>query len=206
MSTIGLFSFLILILSIVVHEVAHGVAALWQGDETAKRAGRLTLNPVSHVDPVGSILVPLMCVLFPGGLILGWAKPVPINPYNFKNRRFGEAMVAFAGPLSNIIIALIAGLYLRFMGDATPIYMTTLLQVTVLTNLVLAVFNLVPLPPLDGSKIMYSVFPDRIGQFVRYFERFGLVLTIFFIFLFIQLLDPVIGFLFRLIVGGGSLQ
>ncbi len=206
MSTIGLFSFLILILSIVVHEVAHGVAALWQGDETAKRAGRLTLNPISHVDPIGSILVPLMCVLFPGGLILGWAKPVPINPYNFKNRRFGEAMVAFAGPLSNIIIALIAGLYLRFMGDATPIYMIALLQVTVLTNLVLAVFNLVPLPPLDGSKILYSAFPDRMGQFVRYFERFGLVLTIFFIFLFIQLLDPVIGFLFRLIVGGGSLQ
>ncbi len=206
MSTIGLFSFFILILSIVVHEVAHGVAALWQGDETAKRAGRLTLNPISHVDPIGSILVPLMCVLFPGGLILGWAKPVPINPYNFKNRRFGEAMVAFAGPLSNIIIALIAGLYLRFMGDATPIYMIALLQVTVLTNLVLAVFNLVPLPPLDGSKILYSAFPDRMGQFVRYFERFGLVLTIFFIFLFIQLLDPVIGFLFRLIVGGGSLQ
>ncbi len=201
MSTIALFSFLILIISVVVHEVAHGLTALWQGDETAKRAGRLTLNPVSHIDPLGSIVIPLLCVLIPGGLVLGWAKPVPINPYNFRNRRFGEAMVAFAGPLSNIVIALIAGFYLRFMGDATPIYMIALLQVTVLTNLVLAVFNLVPLPPLDGSKILYSLFPDRMGRFIAHFERFGLILTLLFIFLFIQVLDPVIIFLFRLIVG-----
>lgn len=201
MTTIGIFSFLILIISIVVHEVAHGVTALWQGDETAKRAGRLTLNPISHIDPLGSIVIPAICILFSSGVVLGWAKPVPINPYNFRNRRFGEAMVAFAGPLSNIVLALIAGLYLRFGGAGMPIYMYELLQISVLINLVLAVFNLVPLPPLDGSKILYSLFPDRMGRFIRYFERYGLIVTLLFVFLFIQLLDPVVVFLFRLIVG-----
>lgn len=181
--------------------MAHGIAALWQGDETAKRAGRLTLNPISHIDPLGSIVMPAICILFSSGVVLGWAKPVPINPYNFRNRRFGEAMVAFAGPLSNIILALIAGLYLRFGGAGIPIYMYDLLQISVLINLVLAVFNLVPLPPLDGSKILYSLFPYRMGRFIRYFERYGLIVTLLFVFLFIQLLDPVVVFLFRLIVG-----
>lgn len=188
-------------MSVVIHEVAHGVTALWQGDETAKRAGRLTLNPISHIDPIGSILVPLICILLPGGLILGWAKPVPFNPYNLRNKRFGEAMVAVAGPVSNILIALIAGLYLRFMGDTTPIYMIGLLQATVLINLVLAVFNLVPLPPLDGSKILYSLFPDRMSRFIRVFESYGLIVTLLFIFLFIQVLNPIIVFLYRVIVG-----
>jgi Zn-dependent protease len=188
-------------MSIVVHEVAHGVTALWQGDETAKRAGRLTLNPISHIDPLGSIVIPLICILFPGGLILGWAKPVRFNPYNLRNKRFGEALVAVAGPLSNILIALIAGLYLRFAGDTTPIYMIGLLQATVVINLVLAVFNLVPLPPLDGSKILYSLFPERFGRFVAHFERFGLIFTLLFIFLFIQVLDPIIIFLYKVIVG-----
>ncbi len=205
MSTIGIFSFLILVFSIVVHEVAHGVTALWQGDETAKRAGRLTLNPISHIDPIGSILVPLLCVIFPGSVILGWAKPVPFNPYNLRNRRFGEALVAVAGPLSNIAIAVIAGLCLRFAGDMGLMDisegMKALLQITVVTNLALAVFNLVPLPPLDGSKILYSLFPQKMGQFIRMFEHYGLVATFLFIFLFIQVLDPIIVFLFRLIVG-----
>ncbi len=205
MSTIGIFSFLILVFSIVVHEVARGVAALWQGDETAKRAGRLTLNPISHIDPIGSIVVPLLCVVFPGSVILGWAKPVPFNPYNLRNRRFGEALVAVAGPLSNIVIAVITGLCLRFAGQMgfadISEGMRALLQITVVTNLALAVFNLVPLPPLDGSKILYSLFPQKMGEFVRMFERYGLVATILFIFLFIQVLDPVIIFLFRLIVG-----
>ncbi len=201
MTTIALFSFLILIMSVVVHEVSHGIVALWQGDETAKRAGRLTLNPISHIDLFGSVLFPLACILLSTGVILGWAKPVPINPYNFKNRRFGEAFVAFAGPLSNILIAIVAGLYLRFMGAGIPIYMIELLQATVLINLVLAIFNLVPLPPLDGSKILYSFFPEKMSRFMRAFEGYGLIVTLLFVFLFIRVLDPVIIFIYRLIVG-----
>lgn len=96
-----IFAIAILIMSVVIHEVAHGIAALWQGDVTAKYEGRLTLNPIAHIDPIGSILVPFFCALLPGSLMFGWAKPVPVNPYNFKNKRWGEALVAFAGPLSN---------------------------------------------------------------------------------------------------------
>lgn len=201
MTLIALFSFLILIFSIVIHEVAHGIAALWQGDSTAKHAGRLTLNPISHIDLIGSVVVPLICLLFPGGLIIGWAKPVPVNPYNFRNRRFGEAFVAFAGPLSNLILALIAGLYIRFMGAETAVYIIELLQATVIINIVLAVFNLTPLPPLDGSKILYSLFPEKMGRFIGYFERYGLLLTILFVFLFIEVLNPVIFFLYKLMTG-----
>lgn len=188
-------------MSVTIHEFAHGIAALWQGDPTAKLAGRLTINPIKHLDLVGSFIIPLICVLLPGGLVLGWAKPVPVNPYNFRNRRFGEAIVAFAGPLSNIIIALILGLFLRFQAENLTQNMIQLLVVAVLTNIVLAVFNLVPLPPLDGSKILYSIFPDSMGRFIQIIEKYGLIVTFIFIFAFIQVLDPVIRLIFNLIVG-----
>ncbi len=188
-------------MSVTVHEFAHGIVALWQGDPTAKLAGRLTINPIKHLDLLGSVIIPLVCVLLPGSLVLGWAKPVPINPYNFRNRRFGEAIVAFAGPLSNFIIALILGLLLRFQAYRLDQNMIQLLVAAILTNIVLAVFNLVPLPPLDGSKILYSIFPDSMGRFVQSIEKYGLILTILFIFAFIKLLDPVVWFLFTAIVG-----
>lgn len=201
MTLLLIFSFLILIMSVVIHEVAHGIAAYWQGDPTAKLAGRLTLNPVKHIDPIGSILVPLICYLLPGGIMLGWAKPVPFNPYNLRNKKFGEAIVAFAGPASNILIATIFGLFLRFYGADLMLHTQTLLVTTVYTNLILAVFNLVPLPPLDGSKILYSLFPLKIGEFFRKVESYGFIVTFIFILLFVQVLQPVVAFLFRLIVG-----
>ncbi len=201
MTLFVIFSIIILVMSVTVHEFAHGITALWQGDPTAKLAGRLTMNPIKHLDLVGSLIVPLICVLLPGGLVLGWAKPVPINPYNFRNKRFGEAIVAFAGPLSNFIIALILGLVLRFNVDKLDQNTLQLLIVATMTNIVLAVFNLVPLPPLDGSKILYSIFPDSMGRFVQSIEKYGLILTLIFIFAFIQLLDPVVRSLFTLIVG-----
>ncbi len=202
MTTLAIFSILILVMSVTIHEFAHGIAALWQGDPTAKLAGRLTMNPIKHLDLVGSFIIPLICVLLPGGLVLGWAKPVPVNPYNFRNRRFGEAIVSFAGPLSNIIIALILGLFLRFQAYNLNENMIQLLIVAVLTNIVLAVFNLVPLPPLDGSKILYSIFPDSMGRFIQTIEKYGLILTFIFIFAFIQVLNPIIQLIFNLIVGG----
>lgn len=201
MSILAIFSILILVISVTIHEFAHGITALWQGDPTAKLAGRLTINPIRHIDIVGSIIVPFICVLLPGSLVLGWAKPVPINPYNFRNKRFGEAIVAFAGPLSNLIIALILGLFLRTQLEILSQNLVDLLVITVYMNLILAVFNLVPLPPLDGSKILYSVFPDSFGRFIRNIEKYGLVFTLIFIFMFIQVLDPIVSMLFKIIVG-----
>lgn len=196
-----IFSLAILVFSVVIHEFAHGIAALYQGDPTAKLSGRLTLNPIKHIDPIGSIVLPIICAILPGSIMIGYAKPVPINPYNFKNRRFGEAIVAFAGPASNLIIAILLGLSLRFYGEMMTQTMVTLLVSAVFTNIVLAVFNLVPLPPLDGSKILYSIFPQKTGEFIRKMESYGYILTFVFIFAFIQVIYPVITAIFHLIVG-----
>lgn len=197
----ALFSILILVISVVVHEVAHGLAALWQGDPTAKYAGRLTLNPIKHIDPVGSVIVPLICAVFPGGIMFGWAKPVPINPYNFRNPRAGEALVSFAGPFSNIVIALIFGLILRFYVDMLPSPTITILAIVVLTNIVLAIFNLMPVPPLDGSKILFSILPESMANFKATMDRYGMVLAIFFIFFIWQIFTPLIFKAFTLITG-----
>ncbi|MFM2383766.1 MAG: hypothetical protein RIQ72_338 [Candidatus Parcubacteria bacterium] len=196
-----IFSIAILIMSVVIHEFAHGIAALWQGDPTAKLSGRLTLNPIKHIDPVGSIAVPLICAILPGSIMFGWAKPVPFNPYNLRNRKWGEAIVAGAGPLSNILIALILSLIIRFFIPVLSQPVVELFILAILTNLVLAIFNLVPLPPLDGSKILYSLFPAKMSRFIAIFERYGLMFTIIFIFAFVQVLDPIIWALFKLLVG-----
>ncbi len=196
-----IFSIAILIMSVVIHEFAHGIAALWQGDPTAKLSGRLTLNPIKHIDPVGSIAVPLICAILPGSIMFGWAKPVPFNPYNLRNRKWGEAIVAGAGPLSNILIALILSLIIRFFIPVLSQPVVELFILAILTNLVLAIFNLVPLPPLDGSKILYSLFPAKMSRFIAIFERYGLMFTIIFIFAFVQVLDPIIWALFKLLIG-----
>lgn len=201
MTITALFSIAVLIISIVIHEVAHGFAALSQGDPTAKYAGRLTLNPISHIDPIGSILVPLMCILLPGGIVFGWAKPVPINPYNFKNQRFGEFFTAAAGPLSNLAIALIAGLVLRFWYLAIPPATSSILVIIVVTNLVLAIFNLMPVPPLDGSKILFSILPESAEPFKLFMDRYGMFLTFFFILFLWQFVTPLIYIVFHVITG-----
>lgn len=198
----ALFSLAILVISIVVHEVSHGLAALWQGDRTAQYEGRLTLNPIKHIDPVGSILVPLFCALLPGSLMFGWAKPVPYNPYNLKNGRTSEFLVAFAGPLSNILIAFIAALVVRTFGPTLPDATVSILAMTILMNLVLALFNLVPLPPLDGSKILANLLPYQASQRLNHFYvTYGLFATLFFIFFVWQYFVPVIFWVYRIFVG-----
>lgn len=191
-----LFSILILVVSVVIHEVAHGYAALALGDVTAKYAGRLTLNPIKHIDPVGSILVPFIFALLPGNVILGWAKPVPYNPYNLRNKRWGELIVAVAGPASNILLALIFGLIIRFspfLGLSLPFIQ--LAMVVVVINLILAFFNLIPVPPLDGSKILFALLPTETMLRVRSsFERYGFILILFIIFFAWNLMFPVIEF------------
>ncbi len=197
-----LFNLAILVISIVVHEVSHGLAALWQGDRTAQYQGRLTLNPIKHIDPVGSILVPLFCALLPGSLMFGWAKPVPYNPYNLKNGRISEFFVAFAGPLSNILIALLGAFTIRAFGPTLPDATLTILAMTILINLVLALFNLVPLPPLDGSKILASILPYQASlKLNQFYATYGLFTTLFFIFFVWQYFVPVIFWVYKIFVG-----
>lgn len=192
----------ILIMSVVIHEVSHGFMALWLGDQTAKYQGRLTMNPIKHLDIFGSIIVPILGYMT-GGIIIGWAKPVPFNPYNLRNQRWGEALVAIAGPLSNIIIAIIFSLILRtsFIYGFASNGFVFITSYVVMTNLVLAIFNLTPIPPLDGSKVLFSLFPNSLYRFRGYIESYGLVLVVLFIFFFSSVLSPISSYLFSVLTG-----
>ena len=194
-----IFLIIILILSVIIHEISHGYAALALGDPTAKLSGRLTLNPIPHLDLWGSIIIPGLLALTGTGVILGWAKPVPYNPYNLSNQRWGEALVAGAGPLSNIVIALIFGVLLRFA--VLPGSVTGLASYIVLINIVLAIFNLIPIPPLDGSKILFSILPYRFQYIRQSLEQYGLILVLVFVFFVWQFLSPLVFGLFHLLTG-----
>lgn len=150
-----------LILSIVAHEAAHGYVANWLGDPTARLAGRLTLNPLKHIDLWGSIIIPGLLYLSGSGILFGWAKPVPYNPYNLKNQRWGEALVAGAGPATNLLIAIAFGLLIRFAGLDLGVPLFLLAGAIVRINIVLTFFNLIPIPPLDGSKVLVAFLPIR---------------------------------------------
>lgn len=194
-----IFQIAALIMSVVVHEVSHGYAARALGDSTAEYAGRLTLNPVKHIDLWGSIIIPIILVLTKAGFIIGWAKPVPVNPYNLRNPRYGEAIVAAAGPASNLALAVIFGLLIRF--GLIPVSVFPVVVAIVVINLVLAVFNLVPIPPLDGSKILFAVLPPRFFHIRESLERYGLIFALIFVIFLWQFVSPAVEWLFRLIVG-----
>ncbi|MEK7185413.1 MAG: site-2 protease family protein [Patescibacteria group bacterium] len=200
-----IFQIAILIMSVVVHEVSHGFAAYKLGDPTAKYEGRLSLNPLKHLDPFGSVILPILLAISQAGFIIGWAKPVPVNTYNLRNQRWGEAIVAAAGPLSNIIIAIIFGLAIRFaLGGGMIIGSSAVLEVTALIvfiNLLLAVFNLVPIPPLDGSKILFAFLPERVRRYREIFENYGFFIVLIFIFFFWGVISPIVTGLFVLITG-----
>jgi len=194
-----IFQLAVLLMSVVVHEFAHGWVAFRLGDSTAKYEGRLTLNPLKHLDFWGSFFVPLMIFVFSGGrAIFGWAKPVPFNPYNLHDQRWGTAKVAAAGPAANLLVALVFGLVLRF-APAGILISTGLVQIfslIVFLNILLAVFNLVPLPPLDGSKL----------ENVRIFlERYGMFLLLVFIFFAFRWILPLVFLVYRFIIGQGLL-
>lgn len=199
----------IFIFSIVIHEVSHGAIAEQLGDPTARQAGRLTLNPFKHLDFFGSLIFPLMLFWVSNGkFFFGWAKPVPYNPFNLKNPKRDAGWVAAAGPLSNFIVALIFGFFLRaanFIGLAEQTALAPLFiffELTIFINLALAVFNLTPLPILDGSKVLYAFLPDSWLKFQNSAELYGpFLLLIFLFFGFFNFLTPLIFFLFRLIVG-----
>ena len=201
----SIFYVLILIMSVVIHEVSHGYTALRYGDETAKNAGRLTLNPIRHLDPIGSILLPLILVISQSPFLIGWAKPVPYNPNNLRNQRWGTFAVAIAGITANFFIAIIFSLLIRlglnyFPGFAgSPLFFIS--KIIIVLNIVLAIFNLVPIPPLDGSKILFSILGNRVSNLQRFLERYSLVLLLFFIFFLWKYFSIIIFVLFRLFAG-----
>lgn len=189
-----------MIFSAIIHEYMHGWMADRLGDTTAKDAGRLTLNPIPHIDLFGSILIPALLIFGGAGFVFGWAKPVPYNPYNLRDQKFGPAKVAIAGPLGNLITALFFGFILRFFPIASPM-IVGLLQVVVYINLLLMIFNLVPIPPLDGSKVLLPFLPYSWQEKFYAFERYGMILVLIFVFIGFSIIVPVINFLFNLIVG-----
>jgi Zn-dependent protease len=196
-----IFSIVILIMSVVVHEVSHGYAADALGDPTPRLQGRLTLNPLKHLDLFGSVLFPALSYMV-GGIIFGWAKPVMINPYNLKARKWGEAIVAFAGPLSNILLAVVFSMLIRF---ASPLGLSqafvTFSMTIVVMNIVLAIFNLIPIPPLDGSKILFAILPARFMHIRMKLEQYGFMIVLLFIIFMGSLLNPIINFLLNILVG-----
>ena len=198
----AIFYIVILIMSIVIHEVSHGFMAEYFGDDTARNAGRLTLNPIKHIDLFGSILLPAVLILSHAGFLFGWAKPVPYNPNNLSNRKWGTIAVAGAGVLANFFIAIIFGLILRLTIDmALPPGFYFITSAIVLMNLALAIFNLVPIPPLDGSKILFSFLPEKAFSFIITYERYSLILLLIFIVFFSEYLYPILAFLFHLVTG-----
>jgi Zn-dependent protease len=191
----------ILLFSVIIHEVAHGYMAYVLGDPTAKLQGRLTLNPIKHIDPVGSIIVPILTSF--AGFTFGWAKPVEYNPYNLKNKRKGELLIALAGPGSNLIIAIIFSFILRIIVpnlDESNTYISIFSYIIVI-NLVLAVFNLIPLPPLDGSKILFSIFPNQYGKARQFLELYSPIFIFLVVFVLWKFISPIVFIIFKLLVG-----
>lgn len=202
------FVILTLLFSAVIHEVSHGLTAKFLGDDTAEKAGRLTLNPIPHLDLFGSVILPLLLLIpaFFGGptLVIGWAKPVPYNPNNLKNQKWGPSFVALAGPASNIILALFFGPMIRFTlvpSSLANAEFFSFLAIIVWINLLLAIFNMVPIPPLDGSKILLALLPRRWDWLSMWLERYGFMIILLFIFFGFGLIIPIIRGLFWLITG-----
>jgi len=190
-------------MSVVIHEFSHGWMAFYLGDSTAKNQGRLTLNPIKHLDFWGSFIVPLTIFVFSGGqAIFGWAKPVPFNPYNLRDQKYGIAKVAAAGPSANLLMALIFGLILRFLPvQFLSSGLVQILGLIVFLNLLLAIFNLIPLPPLDGSKILFTFLPRSLENLRLFLEQYGTFILLFFIFFAFQWILPLVFLIYQFIVG-----
>lgn len=196
-----LFFFVIIIPSAIIHEYMHGWMADRLGDPTARYAGRLTLNPLAHIDRWGTIIMPLLLFFLSGGkFMFAYAKPVPYNPYNLRGGKWSPAYVAFAGPFANFLLAYVFGLIIQFAPISASL--ASILSIIVYANVLLGVFNLVPIPPLDGSKVLFALLPDSMQNFKLTLERYGFVILMVFIFFFFQLISPIIRTLYLYFTGG----
>lgn len=177
---------LIVVVSVILHELSHGIVAYWLGDHTAKDAGRLTLNPIKHIDPYMSILVPVILYLLKAP-VFGGAKPVPINSYNLKWHEWGMALVAIAGPITNLLVSFIAFIIGHFSGllyGGGGELLEFIFSEIVYINLGFMIFNLIPIPPLDGSRVLYAISPDGFRNILISLEKYGFVIVYLLIFLF----------------------
>lgn len=186
-AVITIFFLIVLLFSVIIHELAHGYVAYSLGDSTAKYAGRLTLNPLKHLDLFGSIILPLLLLISSfasggSGIIFGWAKPVPINPYNLKDQKWGTLKVSIAGPLSNFSVAIVFGLFIRFFNFPQISPLIELMGVIVYLNILLGLFNLIPIPPLDGSWILFRFLPSSAEKVRIFLQQYGLFILIFLLF------------------------
>ncbi|HRY62579.1 MAG TPA: site-2 protease family protein [Candidatus Paceibacterota bacterium] len=193
-----IFGIAILIMSVVAHEVSHGYVAYILGDPTAKLSGRLTMNPLKHIDPIGSVIVPIITSIM--GFTFGWAKPVPYNPYNLRGGDKAAAAVAMAGPVMNLFIAFVFGAVIktRLLDGIMPIEIYGVLLYIVLINFVLAIFNLTPIPPFDGSKVFFSFLPYSQKKIEDFLENNQLIiLFIFIFFVWGSIVEPIINILIK---------
>src|SRR3990167_7348476 len=177
----------VILFSMTIHEAMHGFVAYWLGDDTAKLEGRLTLNPIKHIDPFLTIILPVLLAIS-GAPIFGGAKPVPFNPARVKYDEWGSALVALAGPLSNLLIAFVSyGLYVAFAASSTDL--ATFFTVSFIVNLGFFAFNMIPIPPLDGSRVLYALAPEFVRRGMEAIERFGII----FVFAIVLLASPLLG-------------
>jgi len=203
--TVLIFQLIILLFSVILHEISHGYISYLLGDDTAKQSGRLTLNPLAHLDVWGSFLFPLFLYFISGGtFVFGWAKPVPFNPLKLKKPKRDIGLVGLSGPLTNFAIALFfAGIiqFIKIFNLTLLIPLGNFLTIIIYINILLAVFNLIPIPPLDGSRVVYSILPIKWEKYYWTLERYGFMLVMIFIFFGFRLIIPIIDFLFSLLAG-----
>ena len=166
----------VLLFSVIIHEVAHGYVAMLNGDPTARLSGRITLNPIPHIDPIGTILLPIILLLTGSRILFGWARPVPVNPSYFRDYRWGEITTSFAGPASNLLLALLFSYLLRLKLGGPSLLLLAYYGCTI--NIFLALFNLIPIPPLDGSHLVSAFLPYRWLQYYRYLEPVGFIIIL----------------------------
>lgn len=195
-----------ILISMTLHEAMHAYTSYWLGDDTAKTEGRLTLNPLAHIDPFMTVLMPLMLVIM-GAPPFGAAKPVPFDPRKVRFGEFGAALVGLAGPLTNLALAMIAGASIRLFGGNMDVMVMNVLLTFTVVNISFFVFNMIPFPPLDGSRVIYAIAPDFVRDAMERIERMGIMALIFFMFVFYAFLSvpftKVIGYLVGLLSGYG---
>lgn len=194
-----IFQIFILVMSVVIHEISHGYTAEILGDPTPRLQGRLTLNPLRHLEFFGSFIVPLITTL--AGFTFGWAKPVQWNPYNVSNKKWGELIISIAGPASNLFIAILFGLIIRFFAGTVTVTFINISVYIVIINLMLAIFNMIPLPPLDGSKILFALLPPNMLHVREVIEKYSIFFFLLLVLFFWRFVEPVVPFLFKVITG-----